>query len=118
MGSGAARVLVVGCGGIGGTVAAGLLNQGVEVTPLTRNGHIAAAINAHGFRTRGELSLGDVPGRAVTQLPEQGPRYDYVLLATQPPQVEGAARMYQTQVGPNARSCSGQPDDKPYRIRR
>jgi 2-dehydropantoate 2-reductase len=88
----APRVLVVGCGGIGGTVCAGLLHQGVDVTPLTRNELIADAINLHGFRTRGEQALGDVPGRAVNSLGKKIEAFDYILLATQPPQVEEAAR--------------------------
>lgn len=85
------RILVVGCGGIGGLVAAGLLSQGLQITALTRNQLIADAINVHGFRTRGEMSLGAVRGRAVTKIPA-GATFDYVLLCTQPPQVEEAAR--------------------------
>jgi 2-dehydropantoate 2-reductase len=85
------RIVVVGCGGIGGLVAAGLVSQGLAVTALTRNELIADAINVHGFRTRGEMSLGTVRGRAVTAL-GPGAQFDYALLCTQPPQVEDAAR--------------------------
>jgi 2-dehydropantoate 2-reductase len=88
----AARILVVGCGGIGGTVSASLCYQGLNVTALTRNAEIADAINAQGFRTQGELSLGAVAGKAVTSLPKDTPPFDFILLATQPPQVEEAAR--------------------------
>ena len=62
------RLLVVGCGGIGGIVAAHLFEQGLDTTALTTNGTIADAINAHGFRVRGESSPGTVRGRAVTKL--------------------------------------------------
>lgn len=86
------RFLVVGCGGIGGTVAASLLHQGLDVTLLTRNVAIRDAINTHGLRTQGELSLGTVQGRAVNRLAEDDDPYDYVLLCTQPPQVEDAAQ--------------------------
>lgn len=86
------RLLVVGCGGIGGTVAAGLLHQGLDVTLLTRNVAIRDAINTHGLRTRGELSLGAVRGRAVSHIPDDAEPFDYILLCTQPPQVEDAAR--------------------------
>jgi 2-dehydropantoate 2-reductase len=86
------RLLVVGCGGIGGIVAAHLFEQGHDVTALTTNAEIANAINAHGFRIRGEASPGTVRGRAVRDLGDRTRPFDYVLLATQPPQVEEAAR--------------------------
>ena len=86
------RFLVVGCGGIGGIVAAHLFEQGQDVTALTTNPLIADAINGFGFRLRGEQSPGTVRGRAVQALPSGTAPFDIVLLATQPPQVEEAAR--------------------------
>ncbi|APR83604.1 2-dehydropantoate 2-reductase [Minicystis rosea] len=86
------RILVVGCGGIGGIVAAHLFEQGHDVTALTTNPLIADAINTTGFRVRGDGGPGTVRGRAVRELPKDGAPFDYVLLATQPPQVEDAAR--------------------------
>jgi 2-dehydropantoate 2-reductase len=86
------RLLVVGCGGIGGVVAAHLFEQGHDVTALTTNAIIADAINAGGFRLRGDGSPGVVRGRAVTALPKNTQPFDYIFLATQPPQVEDAAR--------------------------
>src|SRR5688572_25884593 len=86
------RFVVVGCGGIGGIVAAHLFEQGHDVTALTTNPAIASAIQEHGFRVRGESSPGTVRGIAVQALPPAAPPFDYVLLATQPPQVEQAAR--------------------------
>jgi 2-dehydropantoate 2-reductase len=91
----APRVLVVGCGGIGGIVAAHLFEQGHDVTALTTNPLIADAINVHGFRVRGEGGLGTVRGRAVQKLDDRKEPFDYILLATQPPQVEEAARSVQ-----------------------
>jgi 2-dehydropantoate 2-reductase len=88
----APRLLVVGCGGIGGIVAAHLFEQGHDVTALTTNPLIADAINEHGFRVRGDGSPGTVRGRAVRELPRDVPPFDFVLLCTQPPQVEEAAR--------------------------
>lgn len=73
-------------------MAAHLLEQGHDVTALTTNGLIADAINARGFRVRGEASPGVVPGRAVRKLDASTAVFDFVLLATQPPQVEEAAR--------------------------
>ncbi len=90
-GAPAPRILVVGCGGIGGVCAAYLFEQGHDVTALTTNGVILDAVNAHGFRVRGEASPGTVRGRAVRRLDDRSGTFDYVLLATQPPQVEEAA---------------------------
>jgi 2-dehydropantoate 2-reductase len=87
----APRILVVGCGGIGGVVAAHLFEQGHDVTALTTNPVILDAINTRGFRVRGEAAPGTVRGRAVRALDERAGTFDYVLLATQPPQVEQAA---------------------------
>ena len=86
------RILVVGCGGIGGVVAGHLFEQGHDITALTTNAIIADAINADGFRLRGDGSPGVVRGRAVTAIPKSAAPFDYILLATQPPQVEDAAR--------------------------
>ena len=86
------RILVVGCGGIGGVVAAHLFEQGHDVTALTTNLLIADAINASGFRVRGDGGPGTVRGRAVREIDTKDGLFDFVLLATQPPQVEEAAR--------------------------
>jgi len=94
------RILVVGCGGIGGIVAAHLFEQGHDVTALTQNPLIADAINANGFRVRGEQSPGTVRGRAVRSLDGNSQPFDYVLLATQPPQVEEAARSVVAHLSP------------------
>lgn len=83
--------MVVGCGGIGGIVAGNLAFQGLDVTPLTRNELIADAINMRGIQTRGELAVGTVTTKAVTSLGKDPRPFDYVLLCTQPPQVEEAA---------------------------
>lgn len=91
-GAGGPRLLVVGCGGIGGIVAAHLFEQGHDVTALTTNAVIADAVNASGFRVRGDSSPGTVKGRVVRELSARTAPFDYVLLATQPPQVEEAAR--------------------------
>lgn len=86
------RFLVVGCGGIGGLVAAHLFAHDHDVSVLTTNTQIASAINTHGFRITGDERVKSVPGKALTQLESKTPEFDYILLATQPPQVEEAAR--------------------------
>ncbi len=99
----APRFLVVGAGGIGGVVAAHLLEQGQDVTVLTTNPLIADAVNAFGFRVRGDAGPGTVRGEAVRQLGPGAGRFDFILLATQPPQVEEAAKGVLDRVAPDGR---------------
>jgi len=88
----APRYLVVGAGGIGGVVAAYLLEQGHDVTTLTKNALIADAINSSGFRVRGDGAPENVRGVARTALSKGAGKFDAIFLATQPPQVEEAAK--------------------------
>ncbi len=94
-----ARFLVMGCGGLGGIVTAHLLETGQDVTAVTTNAAIADAVGARGFQLRGEGPPRGVPARLERSVPE-GP-FDYVLLATQPPQVEEAARSAAPALAPN-----------------
>jgi 2-dehydropantoate 2-reductase len=92
------RILVVGCGGIGGIVTASLSEQataggGLEVVRLTTNETIAGAVAEHGLRVRQADGDEVVKARVVTALPSGEPPFDFVILATQPPQVEEAARL-------------------------
>jgi len=93
--SSAPRILVVGAGGIGGVLAGTLLAAGTRVHLLCRGAATADALEAEGFRLRGvEVPSSAVPATGVVvRRPEdaRGP-YDYVLLATQPTDVEQAAR--------------------------
>lgn len=94
------RVLVVGCGGIGGVVSATLSDFGaVDLTALTTNEAIAAAVRAHGFRLRGVDGESVARGEIVTTPPSGA--FDWIFLATQPPQVEEAARSVQHLLAPN-----------------
>lgn len=89
------RFLVMGCGGIGGIVSANLLEMGYDVAPFTTNEAIASAIDERGFQLRGDGGTRTVRGAAHREVPKaakDGQKFDYVLLATQPPQVEDAAR--------------------------
>ena len=90
-----ARVLVVGIGGLGGTFA-GWLNQLAEtglaeVVGLTRNAAVVEAVEREGYRLRGVGEHLDVRGAIASALPDDLERFDYAILATQPPQVEAAA---------------------------
>ncbi len=82
------NILIAGSGGIGGVCASQLLAAGQPVTVYSTNKEIAATVNRDGFRLVGVDR--PIPGKIVTALPEE--RFDYVILATQPPQVEEAAR--------------------------
>jgi 2-dehydropantoate 2-reductase len=86
------RLLVMGAGGIGGITAGHLLEVGVDVTAATTNERIAAAIRAHGYRLQGDIEPRAVAGPVALGVPDDGRRFDFVVLATQPPQVEDAAR--------------------------
>jgi len=82
--------LIMGCGGIGGTVAAHLAELGVEVVAVSRNPAVVDAVRTGGLRLVGESGERTVPGTVVPEVPEGV--FDYVLLATQPTDVEAAAR--------------------------
>lgn len=89
------RVLVTGIGGIGGTVAGWLTQHHPDVVEdvvaLTRNTAVVDAVAEHGFRLRGVGEHVDGAGVATSVLPDDLPKRDFILLATQPPDVESAA---------------------------
>ncbi|MGZ3423406.1 MAG: ketopantoate reductase family protein [Polyangiales bacterium] len=101
----APRVLVVGSGGIGGVVSAQLNEHrptfGHEVVTLTTNRSIAEAVAAQGFRVRGQGQESVSRGTIVTSFDESAQKFDWILLATQPPQVEEAARNALPLLAPN-----------------
>lgn len=99
------RVLVVGCGSIGGVVTAHLLEQGHDVSVLTTNQAIAGALRDEGVRIHGEGAPSPARPTAVyQQLDASSGAFDLVLLATQPPQVEEAARGVADRLTPNGRA--------------
>ena len=79
----------MGAGGIGGLVTAALTELGCDVTAVSTNAAIRAAVEADGFR----ITL-DGEDRVVRGAIAAAPagRYDLCVLATQPPTVEDAAR--------------------------
>lgn len=97
------RVLVMGCGGIGGVVAGHLGELGVDVHAVSRNPEVVEVVNRDGLRLTGEGGGGDrrVPVKVHPQVPP-GP-FDYILLATQPRDVESAARQVVGALGPQGR---------------
>jgi 2-dehydropantoate 2-reductase len=81
----------MGCGGIGGVITAALAELGHDVTAVTTNRAIHDVISERGLKVVGEGHPRVVRARVSLGVPE-GERFDYVLLATQPPTVEDAAR--------------------------
>ena len=79
----------MGAGGIGGIVAATLTEVGAAVTAVTTNAQIHAAVEATGYRVTDEGEERVVRG-SISAAPEGS--YDLCILATQPPNVEDAAR--------------------------
>lgn len=86
------RVLIVGCGAVGGVIAAHLFDQGNDVTVLSANPLVADAVNMNGLQVRGDELSAAVRGRVLRAPPQDAPPFDYVLLATQPFEVVQAAR--------------------------
>ncbi len=86
------KIMVVGCGGLGGILSAHLHELGADVTAVTSNEAIASAVNSAGYRLRGDGNPRAVPGRMHVGVPGDAGPFDYIVLATQPPQVEAAAR--------------------------
>jgi 2-dehydropantoate 2-reductase len=79
----------MGAGGIGGIVSATLTEVGSAVTAVSTNEQIRAAVDKSGFRILDEGEERTVRG-SVSPAPEG--KYDLCILATQPPNVEEAAR--------------------------
>ena len=79
----------MGAGGIGGIVAATLTEIGSAVTACSTNASIRSAVDKSGFRLVDEGEERVVRGWVS---PEPEGRYDLCILATQPPNVEDAAR--------------------------
>ena len=89
--NGKPQVLIVGCGGIGGVIAT-LMAQGdtASVHILSTNTGIANAVRANGLKLAGVGGSFQAAVKVHTTPPEQA--FDFILLATQPPQVEAAAQ--------------------------
>ncbi len=89
------RIAVIGCGGIGGVLAATLTRAGADVTPVVGNPAIARALGEHGFRVR-ELDGSEwsvAPGNAPVVRDENAPgRFDLAIFATQSTTLEPALR--------------------------
>src|SRR5207248_3299276 len=80
------RIAVIGCGGIGGVLAATLTRAGHDVTPVVGNAQIAAALAEHGYRVR-ELDGGEWSVKPthtpLLSLENSELHFDLALVATQ-----------------------------------
>jgi 2-dehydropantoate 2-reductase len=87
------KVAVIGCGGIGGVVAANLTRAGVDVTPVVGNADAQRAIEKDGLRVI-ELDGQEwsVPAAQKPVLELNGGPYDLAIIATQNPALEPALR--------------------------
>jgi 2-dehydropantoate 2-reductase len=84
-------ILVMGAGGIGGIVSGYLTEVGADISACTTNQAIHDAVQAQGFRITGDGNARNIRGR-IHLGPPKDTTFDYVFLATQPPQVEEAAQ--------------------------
>ena len=98
------RLLLMGCGGVGGVIAGGLLRAGHDVTIITHNEEICRAINADGLRITTPNNQWTVPATAHVYLNgAKGPRFDQidaVYLAMKGTDVEQAARDVESHLAP------------------
>ena len=87
------RLLLMGCGSVGGVIAGGLLRAGHDVTVVTHNEEICHAVNADGLCTIRPEGRWTVPATAHAHLDDEveGP-FDAVYLAMKATEVEQAAR--------------------------
>lgn len=87
------RVLVVGCGGIGGVIACQLLKSGVDVFIATTNDDVKHVWTETGPRlNRRPLGKKLAPTRVLSSALDATEPFDVVLIAVQPPQMEMVAR--------------------------
>lgn len=114
------RVLVLGCGGIGGTLAAHLVEAGVDTVVVSRSPAVAEAVARHGFRITGVGGPARaVPGRVSVGLPAGSGPFDFAFLATQPSDLDAAALQALPHLAPDGRLVTfpnGLPEERVARV--
>lgn len=98
------HVAVLGCGAIGGIVAAGLTRAGLRVTPVTGNEAISRSLAQHGYRVR------EVDGSAWSVKPSATPRvavgddetFDVCIAATQSTRLRESLESVRPHLAPGA----------------
>jgi 2-dehydropantoate 2-reductase len=86
------RLLLMGCGAVGGVIAGGLLRAGHHLELITHNDEIAQAINKDGLRVTTPEGQWTVPATVHAHLDEVAGPFDAVYLAMKATGVEQAAR--------------------------
>ena len=86
------RVLLLGCGAVGGVIAGGLLRAGRPLSIVTHNDEIAQAINRDGLRLTTPEGQWTLPATAHVCLEDARGPFDAVYLAMKATDVEEAAR--------------------------
>ena len=86
------RVLLLGCGAVGGVIAGGLLRAGRPLSIVTHNDEIAQAINRDGLRLTTPEGQWTLPATAHVCLGDARGPFDAVYLAMKATAVEQAAQ--------------------------
>ncbi len=87
------KVAVIGCGGIGGVIAANLTRAGADVTPVVGNAEVARAVREHGLRVielDGQEWSVPAARQPVLELTDAEGPFDLAVVATQNPALERA----------------------------
>jgi 2-dehydropantoate 2-reductase len=85
------RILVLGCGGIGGVVTARLFHRGHSVIAVDIDGELVDAINSQGIHIEGYNCDMDIDVRVYKEIPP-GEKYDIILLAVKSYDTQQALR--------------------------
>jgi 2-dehydropantoate 2-reductase len=100
------RILLMGCGAVGGVLAGGLLHAGHNVEIVTHNPAISKAIAEEGLRLTTPAGLRMLPAAvcadACPDLDAVSGPFDLILLAMKATEVEDAAKELGPQLGPEA----------------
>jgi 2-dehydropantoate 2-reductase len=94
------RLLLMGCGGVGGVIAGGLLQARHDVTIVTHNEDICRAINTHGLRVTTPDEQWTISTSAHAYLDEVEGPFDAVYLAMKGTEVEQAVRDVESYLAP------------------
>ncbi|MCX8070923.1 MAG: 2-dehydropantoate 2-reductase [Candidatus Binatia bacterium] len=101
MRTGEHRIALLGCGGVGGTLAAYLARQGkAELSVVTHNPAITRRVRTEGLELRERGAVLKEKIHAVTTLDELEGQFDFIFLAMQPPQLEDAVLQARHRLSP------------------
>jgi 2-dehydropantoate 2-reductase len=94
------RLLLMGCGAVGGLLAGGLLRAGQELALVTHNQEITAAIRTDGLRVTTPEGAWVLPAIAYASLEELQGTFDIACLTMKATGVEQAARAVTGRLSP------------------